>query len=304
MSTSSIFTLELVSADSPQYVEFVPAFTAAYHALSTDPPPTGLVVDVSACRFLTPGHLVVLACLVEAYHQKGIAVNLAVSDNEVHGYLKSIRFFDYWRPGFNRRGFTRQDMDTTLCLWQVHTEMIDQYAREAQLYFSQQVLPGKNLDVLGLNWAELFNNICDHARSEVQGYCFTQHYPGRQQLVTAVCDFGIGIPTSINQMRRTTGTASLPEPVALREALRRGVTTRSTPRNRGFGLDSLATSVRALGGELIFMSNFALLTQSVSGEIHTATLPYCVPGTLIIVTLNIASLPGVEVEQEADEFGF
>ena len=302
--SASEFVLELVSADTPQYVEFVPAFTAAYHALNTSPPPARLVVNVASCTFLTPGHLVVLACLVEAYHQKDIAVDLAVSDNEVHGYLKDIRFFDYWQPGFNRRRFTRQDLDTTLCLWQVHAEMIDHYAREAQLYFSQQVLPGKNLDVLGLNWAELFNNICDHARSEVQGYCFTQHYPCRQQLVTAVCDFGIGIPTSINQMRRAMGAASLPEPAALREALRRGVTTRSTPRNRGFGLDSLATSVQALGGELIFMSNFALLTQNATGEIRAATLPYCVPGTLIVVTLNTANLLGVEGEPEADEFGF
>ena len=302
--TPGDFTLDLVSADSPQYIDFVPALTAAYHALSTSPPPTALVVNVSACRFLTPGHLVVLACLVEAYYQKGIVVSLGVSDNEVHGYQEGIRFFDYWQPEFDRARFTRQDIDTTLCLWQVHPEMIDSYTRQAQSYFTQQVLPGKNLDVLGLNWAELFNNICDHSRSEVQGYCFTQHYPNRQQLVTAVCDFGIGIPTSINQMRRAMGAALPPETAALQEALRRGVTTRSTPRNRGFGLDSLATSVHALGGELIFMSNFARLTQSASGEVHTKALPYCVPGTLIVVTLNTASLPDVEDEPDADEIGF
>jgi len=173
MGSLTDFVLELVSADTPQYIEFVPALTAAYHALSTSPPPTGLVVDVSACRFLTPGHLVVLACLVEAYYQQQLPVHLAVSDNEVHDYLERIRFFDYWQSGFNRRRFTHQSLDTTLCLWQVDTDMIDHYAREARLYFSQQVLPGKNLDVLSLNWAELFNNICDHSRSTVQGYCFT-----------------------------------------------------------------------------------------------------------------------------------
>jgi len=89
--TPGDFTLDLVSADSPQYIDFVPALTAAYHALSTSPPPTALVVNVSACRFLTPGHLVVLACLVEAYYQKGIVVSLGVSDNEVHEYLEGIR---------------------------------------------------------------------------------------------------------------------------------------------------------------------------------------------------------------------
>ena len=93
--SSTVFRLELISADSPQYVDFVPAFTAAYHALTTDPAPSGLVVDVSECVFLAPGHMVVLACLVEAYFQQNIEVELGVSDNQVYEYLLQIRFFDY-----------------------------------------------------------------------------------------------------------------------------------------------------------------------------------------------------------------
>lgn len=298
------FTLELISANTPQYVEFVPALTAAYHALSTSPPPAKLTINVAACNFLAPGHLVVLACLIEAYYQQHIDVELLVADNEVYRYLQQIRFFEYCEPGFNRQEFTRNDLVTNLCLWQVDAAMIDHYAHQAKEYFSQQVLPGKNLDVLSLNWAELFNNICDHSRSGVQGYCFTQHYPNRQQLVTAVCDFGIGIPASINEMRRKTQQPQLTDAAALQEALRRGVTTRSTPRNRGFGLDSLATSVKALGGELVFLSNFAQLTQVATGQTTENSLPYYVPGTLIVVTLNTCSLPDVEMEQEADEFSF
>lgn len=300
----SVFVLELVSADTPQYVEFVPALTAAYHALNTTPPPSKLIVDVAACSFLAPGHLVVLACLIEAYQQQNIVVELLLADNEVYLYLQKIRFFEYWELGFNRQRFTQHELSTNLCLWQVDAEMIDHYARQAKMYFSKQVLPGKNLDVLSLNWAELFNNICDHSRSGVQGYCFTQHYPNRQQLVTAVCDFGIGIPASINKMRQTMQQPQLTDGEALQEALRRGVTTRSTPRNRGFGLDSLATSVKALGGELVFLSNFAQLTQAAIGQTVINSLPYYVPGTLIVVTLNTASLPDVETEQEADEFSF
>lgn len=302
--SAPVFILELVSANTPQYVEFVPALTAAYHALSTSPPPAKLIINVSACDFLAPGHLVVLACLIEAYYQQQIDVELLVADNEVYRYLQQIRFFEYWGLGFSRHEFTNNDLVTNLCLWQVDATMIDHYAQQAKEYFSQQVLPGKNLDVLSLNWAELFNNICDHSRSGVQGYCFTQHYPNRQQLVTAVCDFGIGIPTSINTMRRALGQPLLAESEALRNALERGITTRSTPRNRGFGLDSLATSVRALGGELIFLSNFAQLLQAPSGKIEAKGLPYYVPGTLIVVTLNTASLPDVETEQETDEFSF
>lgn len=298
------YLLELASADTPQYLEFVPALTAAYNALWAAELPASLLVDVAQCAFLTPGHLVALACLVESYHLKGILVEMSVAENEVHEYLRHIRFFDYWQPGFDRRRYTPNQLDTNLCLWQVDARMIDAYAHQAKAYFAQNFLPGKNLDVLHTSLAELFNNICDHAQSSVQGYCFTQYYPKRQQLVTAVCDFGMGIPTSINRLWQAQGRAGLPDADALRASLRRGLTTRSTPRNRGFGLDSLATSARAMQGELTFVSNFAQLEQLATGEVVTKNPACFFPGTLIVVTLNTASLPAVEEELEADEFSF
>lgn len=252
------YFLDLASADKPQYLEFVPALTGAYNALRFAELPAALVVNVADCSFLTPGHLVALACLVDSYQLRRIPVSMDVTENEAHSYLRHIRFFDYWKPGFDRRRYTPNELDTNLCLWQVDGQMINAYAHQAKLYFGQ-FLPGKNLDVLHTSLAELFNNICDHAHSPVQGYCFTQYYPKRQQLVTAVCDFGLGIPTSINRLWRAQGRADLPDTDALRASLRRGLTTRSTPRNRGFGLDSLTTSVRAMQGELTFVSNFAQL---------------------------------------------
>lgn len=191
------YLLNLTSADTPQYLEFVPALTAAYNALWAPEPPSFLVVDVARCRFLAPGHLVALACLVDSYQLRGMEVSVNVTDNEAHQYLEHIRFFEYWQPGFDRRRYTPNQLDTNLCLWQVDAQMIDAYAHQAKAYFAQNFLPGKNLDVLHTTLAELFNNICDHAQSPVQGYCFTQYYPKRQQLVTAACDFGIGIPASM-----------------------------------------------------------------------------------------------------------
>ena len=229
---------------------------------------------------------------------------MSVTGNEAHQYLERIRFFDYWQPGFDRRRYTPNQLDTNLCLWQVDAQMVDAYAHQAKAYFAQNFLPGKNLDVLHTTLAELFNNICDHAQSPVQGYCFTQYYPNRQQLVAAVCDFGIGIPASINRLWQAQGRAGLPDADALRAALRRGFTTRSTPRNRGFGLDSLVVSARILQGELTFVSNFAQLQQLPTGEVVTEQPSCFFPGTLIVVTLNTATLPAVEEEPETDEFSF
>ena len=301
---SQPYLLELASADTPQYLEFVPALIAAYDALWQPTLPTALVVDVAKCSFLAPGHLVALACLVDFYQMRDIEVSMSVGDNEAHDYLKRIRFFDYWQPHFDRQRYTANQLDTNLCLWQVDASMIYPYADQAKSYFAQNFLPGKNLDILHTSLAELFNNICDHAQSPVQGYCFTQYYPNRQQLVTAVCDFGIGIPASINRLWQAQGRRGLPDADAMRAALRRGVTTQSTPRNRGFGLDNLATSARSLQAELTFISNFAHLRQLTTGELVTRQPPCFFPGTLIVVTLNIPQLPAVEEELETDEFSF
>jgi hypothetical protein len=303
---ASPYRLTLSTADvTPHQLSFIPALTAAHQALSLSERPSELVIDVSACTWLTPGHLVALACLVEAYYVRRIPVKMdVIADNEVHDYLRAIRFFDYWTSGFNRRTYTDNELDTNLCLWQIDGSMIDDYARRAQQYFAQQHLPDKNLDVLRLNWVELFNNVCDHASSPVQGYCFTQHYPNRRQLVTAVCDFGIGIPTSINSLWQKQQKPRLADTDALRAALRKRVTTRSTPRNRGFGLDSLTTSLRALGGELTIVSNFAKLQQFPDGTVNVQPQTDYFQGTLLIVTLNTSSLPPVEQELHEDEFSF
>ena len=97
----------------------MPALTEAYNALWANEAPTSLVVDVAHCAFLAPGHLVALACLVDSYQLRGIEVSMSLSENEAHAYLKYIRFFDYWQPGFDRRRYTANQLDTNLCLWQV-----------------------------------------------------------------------------------------------------------------------------------------------------------------------------------------
>ena len=298
------YLLQLASADTPQYLEFVPALVEAYKALWLAEPPTELIVDVAQCSFLTPGHLVALACLVDSYEMRNIEVSMRVEDNEAYDYLMRIRFFDYWEPDFDRSVFTPNQLETNLCLWKIDPQMIDDYARQTKRYFAENFLPGKNLDVLHTSLAELFNNICDHAQSPVQGYCFTQYYPKRGQLVTAVCDFGIGIPSSVNRLWQAQGRRGLADTDALRAAFRRGITTQSTPRNRGFGLASLTTSAKSLQAELTFVSNFAHLQQLAAGEVVSRQPSCFFPGTLIVITLNTAYLPAVEEEPETDEFSF
>jgi hypothetical protein len=299
------YTLTLSWALTNHYLTFARAVQGARHTLHSAEPPTGLTVDLQPCRFLEPGYLVTLACLIEEFHRFGLPIRfLPPNDLSADRYLRNIRFYEYWQPGFDRSQYAPTHISSALSLWQVSQPMIDSYAQQASQYFSQNYLPGRNLDSLSISLAELFNNICDHAHSPVQGYCLTQYYPKKHQLVTAVCDFGIGIPSSINNYWAAQGKDRLSDSDALRLALRRKVTTKSTPRNRGFGLDNLSNIVRSLGGHLFFLSNFATLKQNAAAEWHTQILTQPFFGSLIVVTLNTTALPDVEAELEEEEFSF
>lgn len=301
----SEYILALTPANSEHYQSFAPVIQEARQALSAIPSPSGLLIDFTLCRFLEPGYVVTLACLIEEYHQRGLPINFTPSKTRgVDDYLRNIRFYEYWQEGFDRSSYTSTHIDTALCLWQVTQEMIDNYAQQARGYFAQNFLPGKDLDWLSICLAELFNNICDHSKSPVSGYCLTQYYPKTQQLVTAVCDFGVGIPSSINTFWQQQGKDVLSDTDALRIALRKRVTTKSTPRNRGFGLDNLSNIVKNLQGHLFFLSNFALLKQNSEGVLRTNMLARPLYGSLIVVSLNTATLPAVEEELEAGEFSF
>lgn len=140
--------------------------------------------------------------------------------------------------------------------------MIDGYATEAQKYFQNAYLKGKSLDSLHISLTEVFNNIFDHSGSLVDGYVLTQYYPKIGKIVTSICDFGIGIPKKINQYWIDHKKEMLPDDLALKAALKRKVSSQSTPHNRGFGLANILDSVSKLGGEVEIRSNYAVFSMS------------------------------------------
>ena len=79
---------------------------------------------------------------------------------------------------------------------QISEEMISGYASQAQKYFEGNYLHNKNLLPLATALSELFFNISDHSKSNISGFCLTQYYPNVGKIKFAVCDFGIGIPSS------------------------------------------------------------------------------------------------------------
>lgn len=260
-----------------------------------------LQIDVSSRNWISPYHITTLACLVEEYSINNVEI-VFVNPSP---YLDKIRFIEYWNKGFNRNKFTQTQISTSLCLWHISEDMIFSYAQTAQQYFQNNYFQGSSLDSLNISLGEVFNNIFDHSESEIDGYVFTQYYPQKEQITTSICDFGLGIPKSINNFWREEGKNELPDEDALKAAMRKRVTSKSTPRNKGLGLDTLSSITNSLKSNLVILSNNALYNQSPELSVPKyRKLNLFFPGTLINLKLNTRFLPEIELEIGEDEFIF
>lgn len=155
-----------------------------------------LIIDFNDVKFLDTDDFVVLACLIESFYIDGAAISFSGGTPGFNMHLFNIKFKEYWTEEFDRNKFTLSRNHTTLCLWKISRDMIYGYSKYAREYFSR-FAQTKDLIPLASNIDEVFNNVFDHSKSPVTGYIITQYYPKNKKLSFSICDFGIGIPTSI-----------------------------------------------------------------------------------------------------------
>lgn len=187
--------------------------------------------------------------------------------------------------------------DTTLQLWRVEKERMPAYSNLVKQYLEQQV-PGKDLTPFEQCIIELLNNVYDHADSKTGAFAFAQHFPRKEQIVVVISDLGIGIVDRITKTKRQ----HLSPLQALEWALIQGNTVQTHPRNRGFGLDNVKSTVNEGGGELKIFTRGAVLKTNPKSNTYSISNNYSKNfiGTTIVVTLNTDKLP--EKEQDFDDF--
>lgn len=255
------------------------------------------------CTLLRPHHIVTLACLIEEYHIYGIKILFKEEANYVCDYLKQINFFNYWNGDIDRSSFNSKEDRTAFSLWKIKKEMISYYAEEAKKYFTNNYLLEKELDPISICLGELFNNIYDHAKSQVDGYVLTQFYPKRRELVIAVSDFGVGIPDSINNFLKSQNLEPVSDEEAIRKSFVRGFTTQSQKHNKGFGLNTLKSNVRTLNGRMTLITGNTVYYQQSNGEEIFKSIPdYKFAGTTMAIFFNTTYLEELEHEQNSEEF--
>ncbi len=262
-----------------------------------DSSPDTLEVDFCAIEFIRPPQVASLACLIEEYYACGAKVVFKKNTSKPSKYLDKINFFQYWEPGFNRKEYHRANINTHLCLWQLDRNMISPYVDYSQKYYQNNYFAGQDLQGLNTSMAEVFNNIVDHAHSAVSGYSVTQYYPNRNEIVLSVCDFGNGIPYTVNAFLEKEGKKLLSDFDAIRRAFKKGFSTRSTPTNRGFGLNTISSLVKTLNGRLIIVSNQTIFEQQIGGDFVEHYSDKCFPGTLIAIYLDTRFLEPISDEE-------
>lgn len=217
--------------------------------------------------------------------------------------MSQIQFFEFWEEGRDRGSFRQTAKITNLCLWQLNPARISPYVVQAQQYFENNLFIEKDFEPLNICLAELFNNIVDHANSAVSGFTTSQYYPKINELRIAVCDFGIGIPNKVNDHLSLAGKPAIPPAEALKLAFQNKFSTRSTPQNRGFGLDTLLHIVRSCKGSLRVVSNEAMM--EFSNDIMTVShLNHNFRGTHFEVILDTATFEPKLQETFEDDFSF
>jgi len=135
---------------------------------------------------------------------------------------------------------------------------------------------------------EIFNNVRDHAERE-SSCVFAQHFPAQNSITISIADIGVGI---IEHIKSNDEYAHFSDEEALRNAVKNKFTTKSTPRNRGAGLDTLIHNVvmNASGTVYILANKGILVCRNEKGQMIQEYRPanHYYPGTHIEIQIEVS----------------
>lgn len=276
-------------------------FELVNEVLSIDDSYRELIVDFNTVDFLDTDDFVVLACIIELFVEKGTKVIFKNGGDGLNGHIDNIKFKNYWEDDFNRNAYTQSRNKTTLCLWKINPEMIYSYSKYAKEFFERHT-NNKDLLPLSSNMDEVFNNILDHSKSIIQGYILTQYYPKKNHISFSVCDLGIGIAKSVNNYLKSINETKLEDWQAITRATELGFSVKSTPNNRGFGLNNILNMVEYSKGTLLIRSNKGYFFKQAGKNYSIGNMDVDFPGTLIKVRVDLNTFDEIDENEILMDF--
>ena len=253
-------------------------------------------IDINYIYFTEPAGVVLLFNLFKLLDDQ---IEIVIFDNGSNNlgkrYLYDSGIFDEFLsevPRKNRRG-------TILTLKDIGTEEYYQWHNSTLLHWLRSCTNRYKNDFTAIKTTieEIFNNIKDHSKVN-SGSVYGQYYPKNDELVIVLADFGIGIPTALRNSEKF--DSDLSDSALILKAFEEGVSTESTPGNRGAGLPNIKRLTNNRVSTIQVISNCGRLRLA-NGKIDRfGDSIYNYSGTFFEIRIDISnsSLYDDEVEEE------
>jgi hypothetical protein len=260
--------------------------------------PPEIAINFAGLGFVRPAAVVFLSNLLWWLHHRGTKIHLRGFEN----YSAPLKFLDdslFFEQHCGKKIRAEASPRST-------TRPLVKIAHEqSRAWLETDLLPWL-ADRIGITEAslysikncvaELFNNIQDHTQFDI-GSIFVQHFPAEKGVTIALSDFGIGVPAKVQEK-----LAGITDSQAIVEAVKEGFTTKSTPRNKGIGLDYLLkTVVLGNGGYgTIYARNGIVRFQRIGTQVRPHVFKdvgFC-PGTTFEICLRTDTIQELPNEKE------
>lgn len=257
--------------------------------------------DFSKVDFIEPGGVVALCNLISLLKAKGVKGVLKLGKqpyNDKHkkvlNYLADSYFFikkfdiaAVREPVFSQTVLTIEEIN--------FSRFFSWKDQRLDLWLKNNTKTRSSFTNIRTVMDEIYNNIKDHSTEDV-GCVFGQFYPNKNEIILCISDFGIGIPASLRNLY-----PELTDSQLLEKSLEEGVTTRTTPRNRGAGLHTIINSAtKNRVGEVYIMSNYGIIEVVNEKVISSKDTNKFYPGTFFEIKIDITNPNLYESETEED----
>lgn len=237
--------------------------------------------DFTQCGFLRPNAVVFLGGLVRIINDRGGKARLDVSTMQqgVRANLE-INGFAY-AMGANLSPWKGNSIPYREDSFQDENGIVE-YLKKNWLGRGWINISPNLMNAIASQMWEIYTNAFDHSGSGVGVLSCGQYFPKRRELVLAVADFGVGIPSNVRIHKED---PILSGKCAMQWAFTRGTSTAKKLGPRGMGLDLLKEFIRVSQGGLAIYSHDGYARITKDGEFYQ-DLPVFFEGTLVQVTLR------------------
>lgn len=260
----------------------------------------GEALDSSFCfsleplRFIEPVGVTIFSNIIEWLTDNNVEWKIDCRPNPGNGqvisFLNDSKFFR--RYDGSPQHDSASCRPTTMPLRVLSHDWTVQYIEDLTCWLAGRLQTRRNFQTIKSSLGEVFNNINDH--SGTQACVFAQHYPMNDEVKIAISDFGQGIPSALRSF--CPGMCDLSDERVIVEATEQGVSSKSTPGNRGAGLHNILNYVVKMNqGRVEIVSAYGKMTAFMSSDGTALRRPAPVdrryPGTILHMVFRTDTLP-------------